>query len=130
MPGITFFFFKQKTSYEMRISDWSSDVCSSDLGEVAVESQQRQVGDAADREPWPGDRMAERALGSNGRHAHHRREAEQDRKSVMQGKSVSVRVDIGGRRINTQKMTTSTIITYTKTKQQHSMGIIQTQTSS
>src|SRR3546814_1351010 len=26
-----FFFYKQKTSYEMRISDWSSDVCSSDL---------------------------------------------------------------------------------------------------
>src|SRR3546814_16569618 len=29
-----FFFFKQKTAYEMRISDWSSDVCSSDLGRV------------------------------------------------------------------------------------------------
>src|SRR3546814_2478709 len=28
---INFFFFKQKTAYEMRISDWSSDVCSSDL---------------------------------------------------------------------------------------------------
>src|SRR3546814_10792086 len=28
---ITCFFFKQKTAYEMRISDWSSDVCSSDL---------------------------------------------------------------------------------------------------
>src|SRR3546814_4957081 len=28
---ITFVFFKQKTAYEMRISDWSSDVCSSDL---------------------------------------------------------------------------------------------------
>src|SRR3546814_4245934 len=28
-----FFFFKQKTAYEMRISDWSSDVCSSDLTE-------------------------------------------------------------------------------------------------
>src|SRR3546814_1394130 len=28
---IVFFFFKQKTAYEMRISDWSSDVCSSDL---------------------------------------------------------------------------------------------------
>src|SRR3546814_13071633 len=28
-----FFFFKQKTAYEMRISDWSSDVCSSDLAE-------------------------------------------------------------------------------------------------
>src|SRR3546814_12957075 len=27
-----FFFFKQKTAYEVRISDWSSDVCSSDLG--------------------------------------------------------------------------------------------------
>src|SRR3546814_4659035 len=31
---IFFFFFKQKTAYEMRISDWSSDVCSSDLFEV------------------------------------------------------------------------------------------------
>src|SRR3546814_7182220 len=29
---VSFFFFKQKTAYEMRISDWSSDVCSSDLG--------------------------------------------------------------------------------------------------
>src|SRR3546814_2446106 len=33
-----FFFFKQKTAYEMRISDWSSDVCSSDL---AAASHQR-----------------------------------------------------------------------------------------
>src|SRR3546814_5360420 len=30
-----FFFFKQKTAYEMRISDWSSDVCSSDLAATA-----------------------------------------------------------------------------------------------
>src|SRR3546814_963389 len=29
-----FFFFKQKTAYEMRISDWSSDVCSSDLDDT------------------------------------------------------------------------------------------------
>src|SRR3546814_8751020 len=29
--SVVFFFFKQKTAYEMRISDWSSDVCSSDL---------------------------------------------------------------------------------------------------
>src|SRR3546814_1921037 len=29
--GCVFFFFKQKTAYEMRIRDWSSDVCSSDL---------------------------------------------------------------------------------------------------
>src|SRR3546814_5637042 len=31
------FFFKQKTAYEMRISDWSSDVCSSDLGSCISE---------------------------------------------------------------------------------------------
>src|SRR3546814_1111528 len=30
----SFFFFKQKTAYEMRISDWSSDVCSSDLAGI------------------------------------------------------------------------------------------------
>src|SRR3546814_3406310 len=38
-----FFFFKQKTAYEMRISDWSSDVCSSDLG--------ARRPDLGDREP-------------------------------------------------------------------------------
>src|SRR3546814_19181651 len=32
-----FFFFKQETAYEMRISDWSSDVCSSDLKKYAFE---------------------------------------------------------------------------------------------
>src|SRR3546814_3792841 len=31
---LCFFFFKQKTAYELRISDWSSDVCSSDLIDV------------------------------------------------------------------------------------------------
>src|SRR3546814_6073763 len=31
---VLFFFFKQKTAYEMRISDWSSDVCSSDLNRL------------------------------------------------------------------------------------------------
>src|SRR3546814_9722345 len=31
-----FFFFKQKTAYEMRISDWSSDVCSSDLSDMTL----------------------------------------------------------------------------------------------
>src|SRR3546814_19791014 len=33
---LLFCFFKQKTAYEMRISDWSSDVCSSDLLETAI----------------------------------------------------------------------------------------------
>src|SRR3546814_9021896 len=46
-----FFFFKQKTAYEMRISDWSSDVCSSDLAatdqmisEQTAERAEREVG--------------------------------------------------------------------------------------
>src|SRR3546814_7658890 len=34
LVGAGFFFFNQKTAYEMRISDWSSDVCSSDLAGV------------------------------------------------------------------------------------------------
>src|SRR3546814_7779501 len=38
-----FFFFKQKTAYEMRISDWSSDVCSSDLKLVTVGIDDRHV---------------------------------------------------------------------------------------
>src|SRR3546814_15656982 len=33
-----FFFFKQKTAYEMRISDWSSDVCSSDLATTGIDA--------------------------------------------------------------------------------------------
>src|SRR3546814_4235894 len=42
---LIFFFFKQKTAYEMRISDWSSDVCSSDLA-LAPSDAPLQVGDA------------------------------------------------------------------------------------
>src|SRR3546814_1184341 len=38
------FFFKQKTAYEMRISDWSSDVCSSDLHLRGVDGRQPQPG--------------------------------------------------------------------------------------
>src|SRR3546814_8168771 len=40
-----FFFFKQKTAYEMRISDWSSDVCSSDLTTPAPSSLYRKPAD-------------------------------------------------------------------------------------
>src|SRR3546814_20853917 len=45
-----FFFFKQKTAYEMRISDWSSDVCSSDLAEHASGDLAEHRG-AAERGP-------------------------------------------------------------------------------
>src|SRR3546814_18903491 len=42
---ILFFFFKQKTAYELRISDWSSDVCSSDLftGQVGANGQREAL---------------------------------------------------------------------------------------
>src|SRR3546814_847764 len=44
-----FFFFKQKTAYEMRISDWSSDVCSSDL-EVMTEQLHKPADRGANRQ--------------------------------------------------------------------------------
>src|SRR3546814_12245823 len=49
-----FFFFKQKTAYEMRISDWSSDVCSSDLVEglryaAVLEANLEEVASEAER---------------------------------------------------------------------------------
>src|SRR3546814_928413 len=50
------FFFKQKTAYEMRISDWSSDVCSSDL------ARRRRAGHAA-RPRLAADRAADRRPG-------------------------------------------------------------------
>src|SRR3546814_5445358 len=40
---VFFFFFKQKTAYEMRISDWSSDVCSSDLGRAVDREATRRA---------------------------------------------------------------------------------------
>src|SRR3546814_6120038 len=59
---LLFFFFKQKTAYEMRISDWSSDVCSSDLPNDAT-GRARPVApgrhDAGDR----GERSEERRVG-------------------------------------------------------------------
>src|SRR3546814_10808947 len=41
--GLWMFFCKQKTAYEMRISDWSSDVCSSDLDRRTVAAARRDV---------------------------------------------------------------------------------------
>src|SRR3546814_19876507 len=48
-----FFFFKQKTAYEMRISDWSSDVCSSDL----------TLGEPLHVMPFGNGRLGEAAIG-------------------------------------------------------------------
>src|SRR3546814_7960394 len=47
-----FFLFKQKTAYEMRISDWSSDVCSSDLVVGLAHDAQARAGGLAER-PLP-----------------------------------------------------------------------------
>src|SRR3546814_13016619 len=111
---VTVCFFKQKTAYEMRISDWSSDVCSSDL----------TVTYWAARSAWDGAPIP--TLGSSSapptmisptcRDGHQvlatcstpRRNATPmrcgDRQSVGSGTSVSVRVDLGGRGIITKKI--------------------------
>src|SRR3546814_1796856 len=54
-----FFFFKQKTAYEMRISDWSSDVCSSDLRDWAAEAFAGGPWPPARRHPSGGRSAAE-----------------------------------------------------------------------
>src|SRR3546814_5664521 len=57
------FFFKQKTAYEMRISDWSSDVCSSDL---LVELSRKGLASVEPRppaRPYVGDPRPSRARG-------------------------------------------------------------------
>src|SRR3546814_5446823 len=86
------FFFKQKTAYEMRISDWSSDVCSADLILTWVEGGVRMFRvDNPHTKPVAFWAWLIREVQS-----HH---PDVDRKSVVSGQSVSVRVDLGGRRI-------------------------------
>src|SRR3546814_17529627 len=115
-----FFFFKQKTAYDMRISDWSSDVCSSDLlDNVAA----RLLLD------WDASDSLRFSFNLNGWRDQNDPTAPQytkavpqnppgsagpggvvpanlpafiyppERQSVVSGKSVAVRVDLGGRRI-------------------------------
>src|SRR3546814_11173433 len=108
--GVCIFFFKQKTAYEMRISDWSSDVCSSDLVAQPVDCPPSHARNTRNR---TGAGSAVRAFHLR-RHDRRlcapRRLRYADRKSVVTGKSVSVRVDPGGRRIITKK------INYTSTR--------------
>src|SRR3546814_14101610 len=51
-----FFFFKQKTAYEMRISDWSSDVCSSDLPAGATAPPHHRARDGEHHQQQGGER--------------------------------------------------------------------------
>src|SRR3546814_21188242 len=94
-------FLKQKTAYEMRISDWSSDVCSSDLQVRDVPRLSADMHRLFDAQLT----IAEREENS-GRVRHERivaglRELVRnvDRKSAVSGKSASVCVGLGGRRI-------------------------------
>src|SRR3546814_13575950 len=103
----------------MRISDWSSDVCSSDLTfvggkhplSVVIEGNSSDFGFRRKRLQGAGFRIEERGRAvrvRNGDAPVPRRKGEIpdfpiDRKSVVEGKRVSVRVDIGGRRIINKK---------------------------
>src|SRR3546814_16534494 len=89
----------QKTAYEVRISDWSSDVCSSDLCPARPARARRDVGLLRRSGDEP-TRAVDAARREEGPLA--------DRKSVVWGKSVSVRVDLGGRRIIKKKKSTHT----------------------
>src|SRR3546814_6232229 len=110
---LLFFFFRQKTAYEMRISDWSSDVCSSDLGQDDARqraARRNGVGRCAGHPHRRHPRTAMPAPGYGcaayqvGRCVDDRpRSLDKDRKSVVEGKRVSVRVDLGGRRILKKK---------------------------
>src|SRR3546814_20306814 len=130
-----FFCFKQKAAYEMRISDWSSDVCSSDL-RTARRAGDRLPGQAAGGDPrHRRDRARQLRISGLDREDRQRLQFEDldavrrgddrpgdsrlagvhrlravegrgdllDRKSVVEGKSVSVRVDLVGRRIIQKK---------------------------
>src|SRR3546814_7820059 len=59
-----FFFFKQKTAYEMRISDWSSDVCSSDLRIAERHSRYIESLNHADRSRAGGTRRGVPTIGT------------------------------------------------------------------
>src|SRR3546814_17002585 len=118
-----FFFFKQKTAYEMRISDWSSDVCSSDLRpdmrggveRIADREARHRLRHRTDdlvvariwhekpRSVVTGLPVIEHDYHRNGRpkgtEADVDEEKRRDRKSDGEGKGASIRCALGGRSI-------------------------------
>src|SRR3546814_15068076 len=125
MSVVFFFLFKQKTAYELRISDWSSDVCSSDLSLPAYRPMEwplllhgsgrcsRLHAACQSQAAGRGFRRRRDGHGTSGNdprlelcEGQSDRDARPDRKSVVSGKRVSVRVDVGGRRIIKTKKTT------------------------
>src|SRR3546814_4993033 len=106
------FFCKQKTAYEMRISDWSSDVCSSDLiaviGEALVQRLRlADVNSLRRRQGIVGRRHHALATADLSIQMHQvgllRVDGIERSEERREGKSVSVRVNLGGRRIINKK---------------------------
>src|SRR3546814_17165450 len=101
----------------MRISDWSSDVCSSDLLHGSSDKFRTIVGPDVSWRAAGDEQVSQRRqhvlmlelTGNDQRQAlpaglvDDREDAELDRKSVVEGKSVSVRVDLGGRSVIKKK---------------------------
>src|SRR3546814_6609590 len=115
---IVFFFFKQKTADEMRISDWSSDVCSADLQDfwsLRTRSKEEMIAAGRDLARVNASyqhsvEQLETTRAEVGRLEEILRlpsrpeyRFEVDRKSVVWGKGVSVRVSFGGSRIIKKK---------------------------
>src|SRR3546814_10872374 len=94
-----FFFFKQKTAYEIRISYWSSDVCSSDLTRRAAHRLPAQRRGSVCRPHRCVDGL--RAPDRHPADARFAASTHEDRKSVVSGNRVSIGVYMrGGRNIN------------------------------
>src|SRR3546814_17441649 len=74
---VLFFFFKQKTAYEMRISDWSSDVCSSDLDDDTLDTDDESVDEEETPKPKKKNRFQERIDEVVGKHRETERKLEE-----------------------------------------------------
>src|SRR3546814_8809821 len=86
---MSFLFFKPKTAYEMRMSDWSSDVCSSDLGK-AEEGPRHQILRIA-RSNVTGHRVEQVELLLGAHQTHQRRTGRADRQMPCPGSDVELR---------------------------------------
>src|SRR3546814_20150024 len=99
------FFFKQKTAYEMRISDWSSDVCSSDLPGRRPTDPGRPPGSPRRAPPRRTRRSCGRGRRATTATCSAGRPLRSEERRV--GKECVIRVDLGGRRIITKTKTNS-----------------------
>src|SRR3546814_18997519 len=104
------FCFEQKTAYEVRISDWSSDVCSSDLCRAKRLRPRGPRDCPRHRGGFEVYARACRLRRGAGRGPRRAGEDSLERKSGVSGKSVSVRVGYGGRRHHTKKRTEHTMM--------------------